>query len=177
MPKKEIVGVVVSDKLQKTITVLVTRLKEHRRYKKYVRTRKKYLVHDESEEAKVGDVVVIEEFRPISKRKRFVLKKVITRGVGPDVELAPEAGVEELSRLMREKELEEKKKKEQQADAETTAGVDTESLPGAGGTGAEPEAQSAEITRPQSGAPTLETQEDTSAGLPTDESLPKEEER
>ncbi len=103
MPKKKIVGTVLNSKLDKTITVEVTRLMEHPRYKKYVRVRKKYLVHDENNEAKTGDVVRIQEFRPISKRKRFVLDAIVSRGVGPEVELTEEAGIEEISRAMREK--------------------------------------------------------------------------
>jgi len=175
MPKKEIVGVVISDKLQKTITVQVTRLKEHRKYKKYVRTRKKYLVHDESEVAKVGDVVVIQEFRPISKRKRFILKEVLSRGVGPEVELAPEAGVEELSRLMREKELEEKKKREQEALAQMTTAGEAERVPAEGASETALGAQSTKPSHPQSVEPTSETQENATTGLPADESPPREE--
>ncbi len=102
MPKKKTIGIVTSDKLDKTISVLVTRLKEHRRYKKYVRGRKKYMVHDENNSARVGDLVRIVEHRPISKTKRFKLDAILVRGVGPEVELAEEAGVEEISRAQRE---------------------------------------------------------------------------
>ncbi|WP_337845967.1 30S ribosomal protein S17 [Thermus sp.] len=77
MPKKVLTGVVVSDKMQKTVTVLVERQFPHPLYGKVIRRSKKYLAHDPNEEYKVGDVVEIIEARPISKRKRFrVLRRV-----------------------------------------------------------------------------------------------------
>ncbi|MGQ9736173.1 MAG: 30S ribosomal protein S17 [Thermaceae bacterium] len=77
MPKKALKGVVVSDKAQKTVTVLVERQFPHPLYGKVIRRSKKYLAHDEHEEYKVGDVVEIIESRPISKRKRFrVLRRL-----------------------------------------------------------------------------------------------------
>ncbi len=132
MPRRRIVGVVIKDKLKKTITVQVTRLKQHPRYKKYIRVRKKYLVHDEHEQAQVGDTVRIVEFRPISKRKRFVLEKIIARGVGEEVALSEEAGVEELSQAIRARETEEKMKKKlaEEAQAEETAQAEEESSEG-----------------------------------------------
>ncbi|MCS7059197.1 MAG: 30S ribosomal protein S17 [Meiothermus sp.] len=73
MPKKVLTGVVVSDKAQKTVTVLVERQMRHPLYGKVIRRSKKYLAHDENEQYKLGDVVQIREARPISKRKRFVV--------------------------------------------------------------------------------------------------------
>ncbi len=64
-------GTVVSDKMEKTVVVEVERIKEHPRYKKRYKVHKKYKVHDEKGEYKKGDVVVIEETRPISKDKRW----------------------------------------------------------------------------------------------------------
>jgi small subunit ribosomal protein S17 len=79
MPKKIFVGKVISDKRQKTITVLVERWKVHPKYKKRIRVRKKYHVHDPKEEAKVGDIVMIQESRPISKTKKWILLKIIKK--------------------------------------------------------------------------------------------------
>lgn len=64
-------GVVISDKMNKTIVVAVTRLKKHPKYKKYYKVTKKYKVHDEKNEYKVGDRVIIAECRPISREKRW----------------------------------------------------------------------------------------------------------
>lgn len=64
-------GVVVSDKMDKTVVVAVTRLKEHPKYKKRYKITKKYKVHDEKNEHKVGDKVMIQEGRPISREKRW----------------------------------------------------------------------------------------------------------
>ena len=76
MPKRKLTGIVVSDKMQKTIVVEVERIKEHPKYKRRFKVHKKYKAHDEKGEYKVGDKVVIEECRPISKDKRWkVIKK------------------------------------------------------------------------------------------------------
>jgi len=77
MPKKQLKGIVVSDKMQKTVVVNVERIKEHPKYKRRYKVHKKYKVHDENEEYHVGDNVVIEETTPISKDKRWrVIKKI-----------------------------------------------------------------------------------------------------
>jgi len=64
-------GVVVSDKMDKTIVVLVNRYKEHPKYKKRYRVSKKYKAHDQKNEYKIGDQVVIHESKPISKDKKW----------------------------------------------------------------------------------------------------------
>jgi small subunit ribosomal protein S17 len=79
MPKKRLIGKVVSDKMKKTIVVLVERWKAHPKYKKRFRVSKKYHAHDEKEEAKVGDLVMIEESRPYSKTKRFKLVRILEK--------------------------------------------------------------------------------------------------
>lgn len=66
-------GTVVSTKMTDTITVAVERYVKHPKYKKFMRRTKKFLVHDQGNTAKLGDVVDITEVRPISKRKRFAL--------------------------------------------------------------------------------------------------------
>ncbi len=69
MPKRVMSGVVVSDKMDKTVVVRVERRVMHPVYKKIIRRSKKYAAHDETNRCKVGDVVTIRECRPISKRK------------------------------------------------------------------------------------------------------------
>jgi small subunit ribosomal protein S17 len=77
--RNELVGVVTSAKMQKTIVVKVTRTVQHRMYQRVVRKSKKYYAHDESGEARVGDTVRIVESRPLSKLKRWRLAEVIAR--------------------------------------------------------------------------------------------------
>ena len=77
MSKKRLQGAVVSDKMQKTVVVKVERIKIHPKYKKRFKVHKKYKAHDEKGEYHMGDKVVIEESRPISKDNRWrVIKKV-----------------------------------------------------------------------------------------------------
>ena len=77
--KREFVGVVVSDKMNKTIVVEVRTKKLHKLYKKYVSTSKKYKAHDEENTANIGDTVRIIECRPISKEKTWRLVEVLER--------------------------------------------------------------------------------------------------
>ncbi|OGW80128.1 MAG: 30S ribosomal protein S17 [Omnitrophica bacterium RIFCSPLOWO2_12_FULL_44_17] len=74
---KERVGVVKSNKMKKTLIVEVTRLVQHSMYKKVVKQRKKYSVHDEKGVAKLGDKVKIREVKPLSKTKRWALVEVL----------------------------------------------------------------------------------------------------
>jgi small subunit ribosomal protein S17 len=71
--RRLLTGIVVSDKMDKTVTVEVTRLVKHAKYKKYVQRTKRYHAHDENNDCKVGDEVVIEESRPYSATKRWKL--------------------------------------------------------------------------------------------------------
>ncbi|WP_456451702.1 30S ribosomal protein S17 [Hydrogenimonas sp.] len=80
--KRIIQGTVIKKAGDKTATVLVERRIMHPRYHKTVKRFKKYLIHDERNETNVGDVVSAIECRPISKRKSFRLKEIVTRGVG-----------------------------------------------------------------------------------------------
>ncbi len=75
---KIIIGEVVSNKMNKTIVVRVTKRKIHPVYKKVITTAKKFKVHDEKNEAKVNDVVAITQTRPLSKEKHFRLVRIIT---------------------------------------------------------------------------------------------------
>jgi small subunit ribosomal protein S17 len=83
MPRRVLQGTVVSDKMDKTITVLVERRVRHPIYKKYIRKSKKYAAHDEANASKVGDVVSIIECAPISKRKRWTLIQETTGAATP----------------------------------------------------------------------------------------------
>ncbi|TDJ62308.1 MAG: 30S ribosomal protein S17 [Proteobacteria bacterium] len=76
---RTLVGEVVSNRMEKTIAVLVERQIEHPLYKKYIRRSTKLLAHDENNECNEGDTVTIEECRPLSKRKAWRLKKVLQR--------------------------------------------------------------------------------------------------
>ena len=82
MPKRILQGVVVSDKSDKTVIVRVERRVMHPVYKKYIRRSKNYAAHDETNRFKTGDQVRIEESRPISKRKRWVVLDVVAAGEG-----------------------------------------------------------------------------------------------
>ena len=86
--RKILIGTVVSNKMQKTIVVEVTRKKAHPMYKRVISIRKKFYAHDEKGEAKPGDRVRIEETRPISRTKRWRLLEVVERnqGVAPMAE-------------------------------------------------------------------------------------------
>ena len=68
-------GVVVSDKMQKTVVVAVTRFVKHQKYQKYVKITKKFKAHDEGNQSKVGDIVELKETRPMSKDKHFIVVK------------------------------------------------------------------------------------------------------
>lgn len=76
MPRRRLTGTIISDKMAKTVVVKVERIKEHPKYKKRFRIHQKYKAHLEGTDFKVGDKVVIEECRPISREKRWkVIKK------------------------------------------------------------------------------------------------------
>ena len=77
--QKTLVGVVSSDKMDKTVTVMVNRLVLHPVYKKYVRKRKRVKAHDEKNECHIGDQVLLIETRPVSKDKRWRVKQILER--------------------------------------------------------------------------------------------------
>jgi len=76
---KVMTGVVVSDKMDKTVVVLVNRLIKHPVYKKYIRRRAKFMAHDEQNSARMGDTVEIIESRPLSRFKRWRLTRILER--------------------------------------------------------------------------------------------------
>ena len=79
--RKRMVGVVASDKMDKTVTVVVEGLKKHATYKKYVTRSQTYKAHDEENACRVGDKVLIEETRPLSKDKCWRVKEILARAV------------------------------------------------------------------------------------------------
>jgi small subunit ribosomal protein S17 len=82
--RRTIEGTVVSDKMQKTITVLVERTYRHPKYEKFVRKQKRYHAHDEKGEARVGDRVELRSCRPMSRLKRWTLVQVLERAAPVD---------------------------------------------------------------------------------------------
>ena len=87
--RKRVRGVVASDKMQKTIRIRVERLVKHPRYGKYVRRYSTFVAHDAHEDAREGDVVEIEQTRPLSRTKRWRLLRILRR--------APVFGAEEIA--------------------------------------------------------------------------------
>ena len=77
--KRKLIGIVVSDKMDKTCVVLVERRFSHLKYGKFLTARKKYKAHDENNEFKTGDKVVILEHRPLSREKRWKVIKLLER--------------------------------------------------------------------------------------------------
>jgi len=79
--RKTQIGTVISDKMDKTVTVLVERISKHPIYKKYIRKRAKFKAHDENNVCRMGDKVLIVEGRPLSKEKRWRVREVIEKAV------------------------------------------------------------------------------------------------
>jgi small subunit ribosomal protein S17 len=77
--KAEVQGVVISDRMQKSVVVAVERRVQHGVYGKIQKRTSTFIAHDEKDEAKVGDKVVIAETRPMSRRKRWMLKQIVER--------------------------------------------------------------------------------------------------
>jgi small subunit ribosomal protein S17 len=79
--KRQVVGTVVSDKMDKTVVVQVERLVQHRLYKKFIRRWSKFAAHDEKNECRVGDKVKITESRPLSRIKRWRVSEIVEKTV------------------------------------------------------------------------------------------------
>ena len=80
--RKQRAGTVVSNKMDKTVVVLVERLVKHPKYRKYLKARKRYKAHDEKNTCQVGDQVEIIETRPLSRDKRWAVRSILRRAVG-----------------------------------------------------------------------------------------------
>ena len=79
--KKQLIGLVASDKNDKTVVVEVTRRMRHPVYKKFIMRRKRYQAHDDRNDCRIGDRVLIEECRPLSAHKRWRVKQIIERSL------------------------------------------------------------------------------------------------
>ena len=79
--KKQIIGEVVSNKMDKTVIVMAENLVKHSLYHKYIRKRTKYAAHDETNACRIGDRVMIAESRPLSKMKRWRVSKIVEKAV------------------------------------------------------------------------------------------------
>lgn len=79
--KKTRQGFVVSNKMDKSVVVLVERKIPHKLYGKYIRQQVKYMAHDAASQCQIGDLVIIEECRPLSKRKRWLVQSIVERAV------------------------------------------------------------------------------------------------
>ena len=79
--RRQVVGTVISDKMDKTVIVQVERLVKHRVYKKYVRRRSKFAAHDGNNTSQIGDKVLITETRPLSRTKRWRVSKIVEKAV------------------------------------------------------------------------------------------------
>ncbi len=79
--RRTLTGMVVSDKNDKTVTVVVIRRFRHPIYGKFVQKRKKYMAHDPNNECRVGDKITIEEHRPLSRKKRWIVRQIVERAV------------------------------------------------------------------------------------------------
>ncbi len=75
---KKIKGTVVSNKMDKTIVVAVNSYKTHKKYKKRYRVTKKFFAHDPQNKSNIGDTVIIEEHRPLSRKKRWMLQEIVS---------------------------------------------------------------------------------------------------
>jgi small subunit ribosomal protein S17 len=102
--RKVFVGVVVSDKMDKTVVVAVDRLVRHPLYKKVVRKTSKFYAHDENNECRIGDIVEIMETRPLSKLKRWRIVRIIQRAKVP-LPVAQEEVAEETEEQLLEEVL------------------------------------------------------------------------
>ncbi|MBN1931144.1 MAG: 30S ribosomal protein S17 [Desulfobacterales bacterium] len=79
--KRQLVGTVVSNKMDKTVVVLVERLVKHKLYQKYIRRRAKFSAHDEINSCQIGDKVLIGESRPLSRTKKWRVSEIIKKAV------------------------------------------------------------------------------------------------
>ena len=92
--KRKLTGTVVSDKMNKTRVVSIERLRKHARYEKFYKVTTRFKAHDENNQYKTGDVVIMEESRPISRDKRWVIIKLVERPKIEKVETTTEEQAE-----------------------------------------------------------------------------------
>ena len=90
--RRERIGVVVSDRMNKTVVVRVERIMKHAKYKKLVKARAKYKAHDEQNQCRIGDRVRIVETRPLSRDKRWAVRAVLERGKALEIPVVDVGG-------------------------------------------------------------------------------------
>jgi small subunit ribosomal protein S17 len=112
---KTLTGRVTSDKGDKTIVITVTERKTHPLYKKQYSVNTKFMAHDEKNESKVGDVVLVSETRPLSARKRFQLSKILERGGVRFEETDATADIPEETEVVQEPKVAKAEAKEKEA--------------------------------------------------------------
>lgn len=118
---KELTGIVASDKANKTIVVSVQRRKTHPLYKKQYTSSKRYQAHDENNEAKTGDKVIITETKPISATKHFVLSKIVEKTQIKSSETVDKVTAEEVTEPKKKVIPNESDKSKQIKDPSTTS--------------------------------------------------------
>jgi len=79
--KRQMTGMVFSNRMDKTVTVMVERLVKHKLYHKYIKRRSKFTAHDETNSCQVGDKIVITESRPLSRNKRWRVNKILEKAI------------------------------------------------------------------------------------------------
>ena len=79
--KRELIGLIISDKMDKSVVVQIERFVQHKIYNKFMKRYKKYHAHDEKNECRIGDIVKIIETRPLSKLKRFRVNEIVKKAV------------------------------------------------------------------------------------------------
>ncbi|SHH50136.1 30S ribosomal protein S17 [Thermosipho atlanticus] len=94
MPKKKLIGEVVSNKMDKTVVVAVNTLVKHPIVGKYIKRTKKYYAHDENNECQIGDTVEIIESRPLSKLKRWRVLRIVEKSIFADENVVEDVDVE-----------------------------------------------------------------------------------
>ena len=79
--RRTLIGTVASDKMEKTVVVKVVRRVQHPMYGKYIQRQKKYMAHDVENSCRIGDKILIEEYRPLSRRKRWLVKGILEKAL------------------------------------------------------------------------------------------------
>ncbi len=79
--RKTLIGTVASDKMEKTVVVKVVRRVQHPMYGKYIQRHKKYMAHDVENSCRIGDKILIEEYRPLSRHKRWLVKGILEKAL------------------------------------------------------------------------------------------------
>lgn len=110
--RKQLAGIVVSDKMQKTVVVKVERTTRHPLYGKILRRFKKFKAHDEKDECRIGDKVLIQETRPLSREKRWNVAQILERSEVKRLEVEESIEQKEMEQRLKEEKVRKKEEKE-----------------------------------------------------------------